>query len=281
MRRKDLVSLISNPEKIPEPNVFRELLLSAGEIFSNENQVIKVHDKRVLIVGDLHGDLRAAVEAIKRMRELNADTILFLGDYVDRGPKQIEVLSFLLGYKLLEPEKIILLRGNHESPLTNLYYGFFNEVRSRYSWQDYRLAEETFSLMPYAALINDNSIAVHGGIAKGLTKVEQIEGIPKRDIEPKHPIAFQVLWNDPDESIEWFDFNVRGPGIYRFGKKALVDFLASNGLDKLFRAHQFFPEGVRMIFDGMLISIFSCSYYGGSSAAVLLEKEEIRPIILL
>ncbi|HDD69241.1 MAG TPA: serine/threonine protein phosphatase [Candidatus Korarchaeota archaeon] len=280
MRRKDVVSLIDNPERSPSPDVFRELLLSAGEIFLNEDQVIEVQGERVLIVGDLHGDLRAAIEAIKRMRELNVDTILFLGDYVDRGPKQIEVLSFLLAHKLLKPEKTILLRGNHESPLTNLYYGFFDEIRSQYGWQDYRLAEETFSLMPYAALIND-SIAVHGGIAKGLSKIDQIEELPKKDIEPKHPIAFQVLWNDPDESIEWFDFNVRGPGIYRFGKKALVDFLANNGLEKLFRAHQFFPEGVRTMFDGMLISVFSCSYYGGSSAAVLLERDEIRPIILL
>jgi diadenosine tetraphosphatase ApaH/serine/threonine PP2A family protein phosphatase len=280
MRRDELVSLVKNPERIPSTNTFRSLLLSAQEVFSEEDQVIEVKDKRVLVVGDLHGDLHSAIKAIKRGKELSANSIIFLGDYVDRGPNQIEVLSFLLGNKLLEPEKFVLLRGNHESPLTNLHYGFFNEVSSCYGWDEYRLAEETFSLMPYAALIDGRVLALHGGIAKDLSKLEQIERLPKGDMEPKHPIAFQVLWNDPDESIEWFDYSIRGPGIYRFGERALFDFLDRNGVEKMFRAHQFFPEGIKVMFNGRLVSIFSCSYYGGSSVSILLKKDEVRPISL-
>ncbi len=281
MRHKDIISMLKNPERIPNAETFRDLLLSAGEIFSEENQLVRVEDERTMIVGDLHGDLRSAVEAIRRAEKFDVNAVLFLGDYVDRGPKQIEVLSFLLGYKLLEPNKFVLLRGNHESPLTNLYYGFFSEIRGHYGWEYYRLAEETFSLLPYAAMIDGDVLALHGGIAKGLSKIDQIEKLPKRDIEPKHPIAFQILWNDPDESIEWFDSNIRGPGIYRFGRKALIDFLSMNGIEKLFRAHQFFPEGIKVMFDGLLVSIFSCSYYGGSSAAILLEGEKMRPIVLI
>ncbi|RLG48070.1 MAG: serine/threonine protein phosphatase [Thermoproteota archaeon] len=281
MRNKDILSLLKKPENPPKEDIFRELLLSCKEIFLQERQVVEIKNKRILIVGDIHGDLKSAIEALKKAKELDIDTVLFLGDYVDRGPKQIEALSFLLGHKILEPDKFVLLRGNHESPLTNLYYGFYEEVSGLYGLEVYKLAEETFSLMPYAALIDGDTIALHGGIAKGLSKVEQIEKIPKGDMGPKHPIAFQILWNDPDESIEWFDHNIRGPGIFRFGKSALVDFFSRNGLRRLFRAHQFFPEGFRVMFNGLLVSIFSCSYYGGSSSAAVLEKGEVRPIVLV
>jgi hypothetical protein len=45
--------------------------------------------------------------------------MLFQGDYVDRGPHQIEVISYLLALRVLFPKQVILLRGNHEFPDQN------------------------------------------------------------------------------------------------------------------------------------------------------------------
>ncbi|MEM1532051.1 MAG: biotin transporter BioY, partial [Nitrososphaerota archaeon] len=89
-------------------------------------------------------------------------------------------------------------------------------------------------------------------------------------------IYLQVLWNDPDESIETFAPSYRGPGIRLFGASVLENFLKKNGLKMLVRAHEPQPEGFKFIFGNRLLSLFSCRYYGIRPAAALLRGNEIK-----
>ncbi|MEM0089806.1 MAG: metallophosphoesterase [Nitrososphaerota archaeon] len=256
---------------------FMQLLLTSSEIFESEPQVLDVEDE-CIIVGDVHGDKESVARALELLEQNR--TLIFLGDYVDRGPYQLESMYVLLKAKIENPSRLILLRGNHESRSMNLYYGFYDVVLSRYSQSLYELFVDVFSKMPICALINREILCLHGGIAEGLESIEQLRTLPKGDDDPKDPIYLQVLWNDPDESIETFAPSYRGPGIRLFGASVLENFLKKNGLKMLVRAHEPQPEGFKFIFGNRLLSLFSCRYYGIRPAAALLGGNEIKILSL-
>jgi serine/threonine protein phosphatase 1 len=69
-------------------------------------------------IGDIHGSLDklksliAACEEDASGREM---ILLFLGDYIDRGPESAGVVRFVLSLQQEMPERIIALKGNHEA----------------------------------------------------------------------------------------------------------------------------------------------------------------------
>jgi serine/threonine protein phosphatase 1 len=72
--------------------------------------------KRTFAVGDIHGDLEALLRVIGKLPELDEkDTLIFLGDYMDRGMQSAQVVEFLR-HRLPTHTKaqVITLRGNHE-----------------------------------------------------------------------------------------------------------------------------------------------------------------------
>lgn len=60
--------------------------------------------------------------------------MIFLGDYIDRGPQSIETMIYLLCLKIKYRDRIFLLRGNHETPAVNRIYGFYNECALKYGY---------------------------------------------------------------------------------------------------------------------------------------------------
>lgn len=259
-----------------KPGELVELLENAFSVLENEKQLIDL-EGRVLVVGDTHGDAISSVAAFK----VEADAYLFLGDYVDRGPYQVANINFLLSRKTEEPEKVVLLRGNHESPLMNCEYGFYWEVVQEYGSEIYELYAKLFSLMPYAATVNSSVFAVHGGIARGIHSARDVLKLTKGDVLPSDKRAFELLWNDPDEGIDLFAPNPRGGGAQLFGRVALESFLENSGLEAVIRAHEYFPSGLRIYFDGKLISIFSCRHYPSTQPKAVLYNDgdwEILPL---
>lgn len=70
---------------------------------------------RTFAIGDTHGDIEALRVLMSRLPFPTAgDTILFIGDYVDRGPASAEVVAYVRELPQWTSAKVVCLRGNHE-----------------------------------------------------------------------------------------------------------------------------------------------------------------------
>jgi serine/threonine protein phosphatase 1 len=70
---------------------------------------------RTFAIGDIHGDLDALLVVFQRLPEITSDdTVVLLGDYVDRGPNSAGVVRWVRDYTARTPAKVVALRGNHE-----------------------------------------------------------------------------------------------------------------------------------------------------------------------
>jgi serine/threonine protein phosphatase 1 len=70
---------------------------------------------RTFAIGDIHGDIDALERIFERLPPLTGDdTVVFLGDYIDRGPHSAQVVAFVRRVAKEGPAKVVALRGNHE-----------------------------------------------------------------------------------------------------------------------------------------------------------------------
>jgi len=76
------------------------------------------------IIGDLHGDIQCAEQWVRRTGLVDLDTwmwqgrertvLIFMGDYVDRGPEGLQVLTFVRNLTWSFPRNVLALIGNHD-----------------------------------------------------------------------------------------------------------------------------------------------------------------------
>lgn len=70
---------------------------------------------RTFAIGDIHGDVEALYRLLACFPELDeSDTLVFVGDYLDRGHHSKEVISFLRELPGTLKARVVTLRGNHE-----------------------------------------------------------------------------------------------------------------------------------------------------------------------
>ena len=75
----------------------------------------------ILAIGDIHGCRVALETMIDYVAPTPADTIVTLGDYVDRGPDSKGVVDFLLKFR--KTRQLIHLKGNHELQMEDALTG--------------------------------------------------------------------------------------------------------------------------------------------------------------
>lgn len=119
---------------------------------------------------------------------------LFLGDYVDRGAHQLETILFLMALKVKFPEKIHMLRGNHEDRLINKTFGFSHQCLQKLKENPeaynsvFNKINDCFDWLPLVAVIDDQIICVHGGIGGSFNHLSDILKI-KRPLHIEHQVC--------------------------------------------------------------------------------------------
>ena len=89
--------------------------------------------KKLVVVGDLHGQLAdlLTIFANHGLPSPAGTQYVFNGDFVDRGPHGVEIITLLLAYTICYPDTVHLNRGNHETEHVSMMFGFMDEVCPR------------------------------------------------------------------------------------------------------------------------------------------------------
>lgn len=258
----NILQIVKNPKEIAKlrKDDIKELLHKILKLVDGK-RLLKINSDKVLIIGDLHGDFEALLDYYKIFQNGKYERMIFLGDYVDRGERQIETINFLLVLKLIYKDKVILLKGNHETQEVNFRYGFYEALNDEFLYKNYNKLFELFPL----ALILDHLLLVHGGISSKIEDIYILNSEAYNKIAQEQEFE-ELIWNDPDWTNTIKGFRINSRGSYDFGKDVFNKFMEKNKLKLLIRSHQVTEkialQGYDKCFDGKLISIFSCSKYG-------------------
>ena len=96
---------------------------------------------RLIAIGDIHGRMRMLDGLVKQIEPTEDDRLIFLGDYIDRGPESHEVVEYVIALKRKYP-KTITLRGNHEDFVLSFFMG---NQKDRHLWLKQNGGEQTMA----------------------------------------------------------------------------------------------------------------------------------------
>eukprot|EP01061_Rhynchopus_euleeides_P041356 TRINITY_DN7183_c0_g1_i1.p1 TRINITY_DN7183_c0_g1~~TRINITY_DN7183_c0_g1_i1.p1 ORF type:complete len:554 (+),score=225.84 TRINITY_DN7183_c0_g1_i1:81-1664(+) len=290
--------------------VLLSILENVKNIFMEEARLVDV-PAPCYVFGDIHGNFQDLIYFMSNLVpfkhvKYSSHNYLFLGDYVDRGAWDVECFAYLMAMKIQAPNKVFLLRGNHEDRRQNakLEESFFKHCCLLFGDEGghevWEKANDVFDVMPLCAVVDGQLFASHGGvprvpvdeatgqqmcIRKAMAKVPCPLKSVANSSDPYLQMACDLLWADPadDKYVETFAKNeVRGCACV-FGMKAVEDFLSTNKFQSIFRAHQCFSFGVNICKSAKVITVFTSSNYcdNQSCAGCALLTVDHRILLLM
>ncbi|CCD66627.1 Serine/threonine specific protein phosphatases domain-containing protein [Caenorhabditis elegans] len=274
--------------------------LSSNEVWSVCRAVIDEFKKEqnlmevsapVTVIGDVHGNFHDLYRALLARteqditdeqksnfstRQFVRDKYVFLGNYIDKGPRSIECICLLFAFKICFPQKYILLRGPHECPSVNSseFLGVMETFSPNHFKKIHKKFNEAFSWMPLAAVVGQKILCVHGGISPRLTSWEDIRKIkrPLKDAT-EDPLATDLLFADtldfdlihiPTRKPK-YEFNVIRNMSVMYNEAAVTQFCEKFNLKLIIRSHMKVPFGYRFFSEKRLITIFNSTGFQNES----------------
>ena len=248
-----------------------DIRISEREVFTVIDKVYPLIEKEesmleleppIYICGDIHGQFYDLLRVFEIFKYPPESKFLFLGDYVDRGKNSLECILLLLCLKIKYPDKIFLLRGNHESADVNRTFGFYDECKRKVSLKIYKKFCNLFNILPITALISEKILCMHGGLSKDLTNINQLKLIKRPTEIPDKGLLCDLVWSDPDNLVskDFVENKERGISVC-FSEEVVEKFTKLNNLDLICRAHQVVEEGYQFFANMKLITIFTAPNY--------------------
>lgn len=290
------LSLIVKESKAVQSDGFVKIVENAIDLLHGESGKIgnlTVSERLVkleplgeaLVIGDLHGDLESLIAILKnsgftqKMTKRKDATLIFLGDYGDRGAYSAEVYYIVLRLKLAFPEQTVLLRGNHEGPEDllasphDLPMQF--QFRFKENWRTaYAKTRELFTYLYNAVLVEERCLMVHGGLSPN---INSIQDLARANVtHPEQEFLEDLLWSDPNDMVKEVLYSPRGAGKL-FGKKVTENALKKVNVKILIRGHEPCEEGFKLNHDGKVLTLFSrkgAPYFNAYGAYLQLPLSE-------
>lgn len=247
-----------------------------------EESNIQPVNSPVTVCGDIHGQFHDLLELFRVSGGFpDAINYIFMGDYVDRGYFSLETFTLLMCLKALYPDRITLVRGNHESRQVTQAYGFYDECLTKYGGVTiWKHCCQVFDFLTLAAVVDAKILCVHGGLSPEVRMLDQIRVLNRAQEIPHEGGFADLMWSDPDESVETWGNSSRGAG-WLFGAEVAREFNYVNNLHLVARAHQLVMEGFKYHFeDKDVVTVWSAPNYCyrcGNVASVMKIDEKTQP----
>ena len=205
---------------------------------------------------------------------------VFLGDFVDRGYFSLETFTLLMCLKAKYPDRVTLVRGNHESRQITQVYGFYEECQQKYGNASvWKSCCQVFDFLALAAIVDGKVLCVHGGLSPEIRTIDQVRVVARAQEIPHEGAFCDLVWSDP-EDVETWAISPRGAG-WLFGDKVSTEFNHVNGLSLIARAHQLVNEGYKYHFnDKDVVTVWSAPNYCyrcGNVASIMNLDETLEP----
>jgi diadenosine tetraphosphatase ApaH/serine/threonine PP2A family protein phosphatase len=265
--------------------LLREESGKTGNLTISERLVTLEPAGEALVIGDLHGDLDSLISILQNSgftQKLAAHkdaTLVFLGDYGDRGPYSAEVYYTVLRLKLAFPEQVVLLRGNHEGPedLTASPHDLPMQFQDRFKENGkaaYSKVRELFTYLYNAVLVEERCLMVHGGLPPNVNSIQDLARAHLT--HPEKEFLEDLLWSDPNDMVKTVLRSPRGAGKL-FGRRVTETVLNKIGVKILIRGHEQCEDGFKLNHDGKVLTLFSrkgAPYFNAYGAYLKLPLSE-------
>eukprot|EP00929_Paragymnodinium_shiwhaense_P012086 TRINITY_DN11876_c0_g1_i2.p1 TRINITY_DN11876_c0_g1~~TRINITY_DN11876_c0_g1_i2.p1 ORF type:complete len:795 (+),score=158.55 TRINITY_DN11876_c0_g1_i2:53-2437(+) len=263
-------------------NSMEHLAVEVQQILASQPTLVQA-EAPVKVFGDIHGQLRDMLLLLHHYgfpRGQRGPTYVFNGDWADRGHHQLEVIALVLALKAVFPDRVFLVRGNHEDAVQNQAMGaagFEAHCMDRVNHRVFQAIQACFNWLPLGCVISNKILVVHGGIGDGQWTLHDLANVRRplaHDDLPRNRMVYNILWSDPipddpgQETCGVHDSPRDGHAhmMVTFGRDVTEDFCRRNGIEAVVRSHQALLRGFGydVMHGGHCIRVFSARDYEGS-----------------